>query len=662
MDNGKVTRRTALIAGGAVALGAAGVAGYLAFTGKSEPEAGKPVPGEAGPALVPPSGALPAGKVGAAYSAAIPAPTGGKPPYTFSNVTGLPAGLSVDATGRITGTPTVPGTFTVTGTVQQTASFSLTLTVQPADAVKPADGGKPSLLTPGDFTYLGHYKLSSDMAADRGNIAIGFALAHRYVGGQLRFLITAPTNKGAWDLIEFALPRGGYGQTVSTRTNLWPSAAVWKDHGLNDHYGLWWEDLGQDGGRLWSSQGINYPGAGTSYLTEAISTRVLNADGTVSGWKGMFGFQGVGQRCISGRVQKNPAWFQTQYGVGPYLYGFGGSASRAGMQVSFGAFAVAGPDVTTYKPPSSYPPKGYADDGSDWCVPSSDFKVLADHTSGVTANGGKDWYDLYTGPGFVPGWDRGVRLNPVTNYYCGNNYRIVHASCTFTKDSATVKFGSPQTLNDGDWIGPLNGTAPTGLVGGPGQVVKGAVKDALTATLNSGFTAATITDTDFVVYVAPPKPPGHGGATRAQWTSPAPDGRNRFEEGALYGGSLNWIDGPSKYGIVAILSGAAGRAWYHVPGNYGGSDSGSSEIQIFDPADLGAVAQGRKKPWNVQPAAMKDITPDLRPTGICTGSHGYELNCACAASFDPTTRTLWVFSPFTGVGNNCVLSAYAVNC
>ena len=71
------------------------------------------------------------GIVALAYSGGVAA-TGGTPPYTFS-VAGLPAGLSADASGAITGTPGAAGTFSVSVTVtdskQQTNARSLVLTI-----------------------------------------------------------------------------------------------------------------------------------------------------------------------------------------------------------------------------------------------------------------------------------------------------------------------------------------------------------------------------------------------------------------------------------------------------------------------------------------------------------------------------------------------------
>jgi hypothetical protein len=79
---------------------------------------------------------LPGGTVGVAYSTTLTA-TGGTPSYSWGFVTGaLPPGLSVGATGTISGTPTTAGTFTFTVQVTDstsptpqstTATFSLTV-------------------------------------------------------------------------------------------------------------------------------------------------------------------------------------------------------------------------------------------------------------------------------------------------------------------------------------------------------------------------------------------------------------------------------------------------------------------------------------------------------------------------------------------------------
>lgn len=89
---------------------------------------------------------LPAGVEGTAYNQTLAA-TGGLPPYTFAITTGaLPAGLTMDTSGHITGTPAGPNgttSFTVTVTDKsnppQTASkgLSITINLPPAPTISP---------------------------------------------------------------------------------------------------------------------------------------------------------------------------------------------------------------------------------------------------------------------------------------------------------------------------------------------------------------------------------------------------------------------------------------------------------------------------------------------------------------------------------------------
>src|ERR1017187_7603688 len=79
---------------------------------------------------------LPPGTVGVLYSQALSA-TGGTPPYLWFLTGGtLPAGLTLNLDGTITGTPLNSGTFKFTATVGDLALHSvtkdLTLTINPA--------------------------------------------------------------------------------------------------------------------------------------------------------------------------------------------------------------------------------------------------------------------------------------------------------------------------------------------------------------------------------------------------------------------------------------------------------------------------------------------------------------------------------------------------
>jgi Putative Ig domain len=78
---------------------------------------------------------LPDAEVGIAYRHKLEA-SGGKPPYTWTAVTPLPAGLALNATGELTGTPTVATpttryTFQVTDSSGTSVTRELTLTVGP---------------------------------------------------------------------------------------------------------------------------------------------------------------------------------------------------------------------------------------------------------------------------------------------------------------------------------------------------------------------------------------------------------------------------------------------------------------------------------------------------------------------------------------------------
>jgi len=87
--------------------------------------------------------ALPGGKVGVAYSQSLNA-TGGAPPYNwfFTFIGALPPGLSLNADGTISGTPTAAGTYAFTAGVSDSSSLtaqkalSMTITNVPVPPVR----------------------------------------------------------------------------------------------------------------------------------------------------------------------------------------------------------------------------------------------------------------------------------------------------------------------------------------------------------------------------------------------------------------------------------------------------------------------------------------------------------------------------------------------
>jgi hypothetical protein len=307
----------------------------------------------------------------------------------------------------------------------------LSITVFSADTRPTASAGlgqkekslEKALLTPSDFKFVRSYPFSADNQA-----AYGMGLTHRRVKGQLRFLTTSYSGKAdASPLIEFALPQE-VGKDITKLTNRWQN--IWTTVpfpivGAGDQYGYWWEDQGDENGRLWTTHCTDYPDDKGTKNTQCLAIRKLNADGTVGNVKGEYGFAGVGQRAIYGGVQPIPKWFRDKYDISqPYAVGWGGYTSRMaqGLTPSLGLMALAIPDVTTY-PDNSV-------------IPIKDFKIMADHRSGTA---GRDWYFSKKPSTF----DRGQRNDDVVNYYDGGDKRVNPSSPPTAKPVAGAQWLSP---------------------------------------------------------------------------------------------------------------------------------------------------------------------------------------------------------------------------
>ncbi len=258
------------------------------------------------------------------------------------------------------------------------------------------------LLGAGDFAYLGYY----DIADGLTEAGLGSGLTHRYVSGQLRFLILR-FNSG-YRPREYT-PPASFGANCTAGTN-WDSQAIWGGAGIGNGCQASIK-IDPATGRLWGSASIDYPSDPQINYTSALCSCVLNSNATVSDWKGWYGVQGVSQRAHYGGVVRVPSWFQTASSTGPWLSGFGGYTSRMaqGMVPSMGPMALFLPDL------DSFPVQPWASQGI-YNVPASAAKIAADHRGGTT---GPDWYA--TGFATRPR-DRGIQAATVSNEMDGGQW------------------------------------------------------------------------------------------------------------------------------------------------------------------------------------------------------------------------------------------------
>ena len=462
---------------------------------------------------------------------------------------------------------------------------------------------------------------------------------------QLRFyLLGYRLAIGADPLLEFALPAGGYGTTITQRclTRTWKELFSPAGSGPNignGEYSIWF-DSAKNG--LWTGQSVDYPGgSGTPgsdtdpYTTHGVCFRHLNDDGTISGFVGFQGFAGVGASCISGGARPTPSRWQTAYGLGAYLYGFGTyrSLMAVGYVASMGLFVISGPDVSTY-------PANSVAIATGW-------NIAADHRGGTRSF---DWYGT-KGPDVV-GYDRGVRP---ANYYS-------------LFDNGDWRGGNPNFIGFYHDLSTSGAGATTVATAG-GKFVAG-----ITASggfkINSGtnfvpgtYKIVRFTDATHVVLASSPTPSGAGsggygqvlpvprnGRQGGQWASPSPastcdpSGTNgRWIWGDSYaGGAAMPIDGSSHYGLVALLTIGTGVCGYEASAfDLEGLDA---VIQVFDPADLGKAVVGQIAPYDVQPKSQRLLSTDLAgkyPTVFNSNRYGGQRAFCSGLTFDSTTNILW---------------------
>lgn len=149
------------------------------------------------------------------------------------------------------------------------------------------------------------------------------------------------------------------------------------------------------------------------------------------------------------------------------------------------------------------------------------------------------------------------------------------------------------------------------------------------------------------------------------WLSPSPDGLGRWVWGDSNWNTGVWINGPNKQGFITVPTLCSGRAFYQTVGtNTLERERYSYEIQVFDPAHLGEVANGTRQPWAVKPSSRWEIQPE----GLYTTTPGEYQGSNLAhgivgATFDEVDGILYLYAtwPLNPESLNSRIYAYQVN-
>jgi hypothetical protein len=148
-------------------------------------------------------------------------------------------------------------------------------------------------------------------------------------------------------------------------------------------------------------------------------------------------------------------------------------------------------------------------------------------------------------------------------------------------------------------------------------------------------------------YPYTPKPPGppdrcHRNAdykTEFDGWKPSGDiGYWTWQDQIWSGGS--WVDLPDKQAVLFFCVLGHGRVWYEK--SVTRAERGKYWCLAFHPRDLAGVAQGRKKEWEVQPAAAWEVTFGAGFGPNIGGWEGEPFQMVCGATFDAKTRRLYV--------------------
>lgn len=118
-----------------------------------------------------------------------------------------------------------------------------------------------------------------------------------------------------------------------------------------------------------------------------------------------------------------------------------------------------------------------------------------------------------------------------------------------------------------------------------------------------------------------------------------------------------WVDTPTRSGLLVFTTNGNGPTFYQ--NSTLNATRASHWINEFDPADLALVAQGKKQPWEIQPAAQWAIQfPGLTyPLAGWADEPGAMIT---GVTFEPTQQRLYVAVRFAGANGATVVYVYPV--
>jgi hypothetical protein len=118
-----------------------------------------------------------------------------------------------------------------------------------------------------------------------------------------------------------------------------------------------------------------------------------------------------------------------------------------------------------------------------------------------------------------------------------------------------------------------------------------------------------------------------------------------------------WIDLPDKHGVVFTPTLGRGRTWYQDSTLH--AERSVHAFYVYDPAQLAAVARGKTKQWEVQPAASWDVHFE-NLTYPLPGWKDEPNRMITGVTFDQAHRILYVAVRFAfGVGAEAQHLVYA---